>query len=65
MSVLEPDPIETRLAAARERAASLQPYSPAWDAAMAGVDDLEHELRERLQAQASREPTLQWPARAF
>ena len=65
ISILEPDPIEAKLALARERAASLQPYSPAWDAAMAGVDDLEHELRERVQATAARQTTSLWPARAF
>jgi hypothetical protein len=65
LSILEPDPIEARLASARERAASLQPYSPAWDAAMAGVEDLEHELRERSQARSSQDPTTAWPVRAI
>ena len=65
ISILEPDPIEAKLALARERVASLQPYSPARDAAMAGVDDLEHELRERVQATAARQTTSLWPARAF
>ena len=65
VSILEPDPLEAQLASARERAASLQPYSPAWDAAMAGVDDLERELRERLQASAIQQPASLWPARAF
>ena len=32
------------LAAAHRRARDLSPYSPAWDAAMAGVDDLEEQL---------------------
>ena len=32
------------LRAARRRARDLSPYSPAWDAAMAGVDDLEQQL---------------------
>jgi hypothetical protein len=32
------------LAAARRRARDLSPYSPAWDAAMADVDDLEEQL---------------------
>ncbi len=37
---------ETRdlLSAARRRANDLSPYSPAWDAAMAGVEDLERQL---------------------
>ncbi len=65
ISILEPDPLEAKLAVARERVASLQPYSPAWDAAMAGVDDLEHELRERLHATVARPATSLWPVRAF
>jgi hypothetical protein len=65
VSILEPDPIERRLASARERAAALQPYSPAWDAAMAGVEDLERELRERRQARSSQDPNPAWPLRAI
>ena len=34
-----------RLWAARRRASELQPFSPAWDAAMAGVEDLERQVR--------------------
>lgn len=65
VSLGEPDPLEAQLAAARARAATLQPYSPAWDAAMAGVEDLERDLRERLQADAAQQPASFWPARAF
>ena len=32
------------LRAAQRRARDLSPYSPAWDAAMADVDDLEQQL---------------------
>jgi hypothetical protein len=32
------------LSAARRRAHVLNPYSPAWEAAMAGVEDLERQL---------------------
>ena len=34
---------ETALALARRRVEDLQPYSPAWDAAMSWVEDLERE----------------------
>jgi hypothetical protein len=39
----ENDKVMTRLATARRMARELQPYSPAWDAAMAWVDELERE----------------------
>ena len=39
----ENDLVMTSLAAARRLVRDLQPYSPAWDAAMAWVDDLERE----------------------
>jgi hypothetical protein len=65
LSIHEPDPIEARLASARERAASLQPFSPAWDAAMACVEDFEHELRERRQVGSSQDSTPAWPTRAI
>ena len=39
----ENDKVLTRLAAARRMVHDLQPFSPAWDAAMAWVDDLEYE----------------------
>jgi hypothetical protein len=34
-----------RLWTARRRASELQPFSPAWDAAMSGVEDLERQVR--------------------
>jgi hypothetical protein len=39
----ETETTETRLALARRRADDLQPFSPAWDAAMSWVEDLERE----------------------
>ena len=39
----ENDKVLTRLATARRMARELQPFSPAWDAAMAWVDELERE----------------------
>jgi len=39
----EVETTETALAIARRRVEDLQPYSPAWDAAMSWVDDLERE----------------------
>jgi hypothetical protein len=39
----EDDRVMARLAEARRLVRDLQPYSPAWDAAMAWVDDLERE----------------------
>jgi hypothetical protein len=38
------DPVTTQLARARQMAQGLQPFSPAWDAAMAWVDELETTL---------------------
>lgn len=38
------DTIETDLAVARRRARALAPFSPAWDAAMTLVEDLERDL---------------------
>ena len=43
----EDDRVMARLAEARRLVRDLQPYSPAWDAAMAWVDDLEREARTR------------------
>ena len=37
----ENDVVQTRLATARRLVGDLQPFSPAWDAAMAWVEDLE------------------------
>ncbi len=39
------DTVRARLAAARRVVLDLQPFSPSWDAAMAGIDDLEHQAR--------------------
>ena len=39
----ESEAVRTRLEQARRLVRDLQPYSPAWDAAMAWVDDLESE----------------------
>jgi hypothetical protein len=61
LSILEPATIESRLAAARERAESLQAFSPAWDAAMAGVDDLERELRDSRRATRAPDSTRRRP----
>jgi hypothetical protein len=38
------DAVREQLSAAHRMADELQPYSPAWDAAMAWVDDLEAKL---------------------
>jgi hypothetical protein len=57
LSTLEPATIEARLAAAREHAETLQPFSPAWDAAMAGVDDLERELGDSRLVTRATDPT--------
>jgi hypothetical protein len=57
-SILEPATIEARLAAARDRADALQRFSPAWDAAMAGVEDLERELWDSRRAISAPDPTL-------
>ena len=45
-----------RLAAARQMVRGLQPFSPAWDAAMAWVDDLECEAGYKWAAAATAEP---------
>ena len=57
LSTLEPATIEARLAAAREHAETLQPFSPAWDAAMAGIDDLELELGDSHRATRAADPS--------
>jgi hypothetical protein len=57
LSTLESATIEARLAAARERAETLQPFSPAWDAAMAGIDDLEIQLGDSHRATRAPDPT--------
>jgi hypothetical protein len=46
----ETEPTDARLAAARRRADDLQPFSPAWDAAMSWVEDLEREGTTRTPA---------------
>jgi hypothetical protein len=43
----EDDLVTARLEEARRLVRDLQPYSPAWDAAMAWVDDLEREARNQ------------------
>lgn len=45
--------IESDLAAARRRAGDLMPFSPAWDASMAWVEDLERQLWPLDQASQS------------
>ena len=52
----ENDKILIRLAAARRMVRGLQPYSPAWDAAMAWVDDLECEAGYKWAAAGTHEP---------
>jgi hypothetical protein len=52
----ENDKILIRLAAARRMVRGLQPYSPAWDAAMAWVDDLECEAGYKWAASGTHEP---------
>ena len=46
----------THLAAARRLARDLQPYSPAWDAAMAWIDDLEREAGNKWAIVGMAEP---------
>jgi hypothetical protein len=46
----EDDLVMARLAEARRLVRDLQPYSPAWDAAMTWVDDLEREARSKWAA---------------
>jgi len=50
------DKVLTRLAAARRMVRGLQPFSPAWDAAMAWVDDLECEAGYKWAAARPTEP---------
>ena len=51
--------VEFDLRVARRRAAEYLPYSPAWDAAMARIEDLERMLwlLERARAMESAAPT--------
>jgi hypothetical protein len=53
------DKILTRLAAARRMVRDLEPFSPAWDAAMAWVDDLEYEAGYKWAAAGAAEPVSQ------
>ena len=55
----ENDKVQTRLAAARRMVRDLQPFSPAWDAAMAWVDDLECEAGYKWAAAGTAEPVGQ------
>jgi ABC-type Fe3+ transport system substrate-binding protein len=50
------DLVMTSLAAARRLVRDLQPYSPAWDAAMAWVDDLEREAGYKWATIGTAEP---------
>ena len=52
----ENDAVMTSLAAARRLVRDLQPYSPAWDAAMAWVDDLEREAGNKWATVGTAEP---------
>ena len=52
----EDDLVMTHLAAARRLARDLQPYSPAWDAAMAWIDDLERQAGNKWAIVAMAEP---------
>lgn len=52
----ENERILIRLAAARRMVRGLQPYSPAWDAAMAWVEDLECEAGYKWAAADPHEP---------
>jgi hypothetical protein len=54
----EDDPVMTHLEAARRLVRDLQPYSPAWDAAMAWVDDLEREAGNKWSSARTAEPGL-------
>jgi hypothetical protein len=45
---------ELRLTIARRRAAQFLPFSPAWDAAMARVEDLERDLWALMMADRRR-----------
>ena len=54
----EDDLVMTHLAAARRLARDLQPYSPAWDAAMAWIDDLEREAGNKWAPAEMAEPGL-------
>jgi hypothetical protein len=49
LETIDVQTVRRHLARARERVAELQPYSPAWDAAMAGVEDLEREVSHQVQ----------------
>ena len=52
----ENDPVMARLEEARRLVRDLQPYSPAWDAAMAWVDDLEREAGNKWATAGTAEP---------
>ena len=54
--VPENESVMTSLAAARRLVRDLQPYSPAWDAAMAWVDDLEREAGNKWATVVTAEP---------
>ena len=53
------DRVLTLLAAARRMVRDLQPFSPAWDAAMAWVDDLEGEAGYKWAVAGTAEPVGQ------
>jgi hypothetical protein len=53
---LENDKVMHRIAAARRMARDLQPFSPAWDAAMAWVDELESEAGYKWAVGGATEP---------
>ena len=52
----ENEVVMTRLEQARRLVRGLQPYSPAWDAAMAWVDDLESEAGNKWATAGTSEP---------
>jgi hypothetical protein len=54
--VPEDDNFLTRLAAARRMVRDLQPFSPAWDAAMAWLDELEREAGYKWAVGGTAEP---------